>query len=428
MAENVVFVKCLDDSHKCPICHDVLKHATLTKCGHEFCHDCLLASARGDKLQCPQCRKEVIVRDCFPDKKRDREIQDLIIKCDQSTHGCDWTGELRERKEHNADCGFVQELCSLDCKAKVSRKDVQTHRLESCPRREISCRYCDRKLLYEQLESHHQDSCMQIPDECSYCKKMVARESMETHKGRKGSCPESLLACDFRRAGCGFEGKREALMRHLEDETAQHLSQTVVIIDKQNDILEKLDRDHKKTRKQLTTCRSQLDELQYWAAKTPNWSITHSDDNHFVYLWKLDDWSSKFNSNRKHLSSTFYTAIPGYLLRLAAYLHPSSGDASPYLSIDLQLLKGEFDEHEEWPCTFNVSLSVVNQKNAKGDDIVYSDRPVAKSSVATSSGESLCLCSTANKIPLSTINRQAASFIKNNTVLVKLALLPVDLI
>lgn len=62
---------------KCPICMDILRSATVTKCGHMFCHKCIVDTLKwsanqhleehpGQKLhpgQCPVCRTSLAIKD-----------------------------------------------------------------------------------------------------------------------------------------------------------------------------------------------------------------------------------------------------------------------------------------------------------------------------------------------------------------------------
>lgn len=49
-----------EDAAQCPICLDTLEAPVLTRCGHWFCHECILgAMGVGDAPKCPLCRAAV---------------------------------------------------------------------------------------------------------------------------------------------------------------------------------------------------------------------------------------------------------------------------------------------------------------------------------------------------------------------------------
>eukprot|EP00286_Rhodomonas_abbreviata_P026501 CAMPEP_0181307602 /NCGR_PEP_ID=MMETSP1101-20121128/10979_1 /TAXON_ID=46948 /ORGANISM="Rhodomonas abbreviata, Strain Caron Lab Isolate" /LENGTH=213 /DNA_ID=CAMNT_0023413853 /DNA_START=195 /DNA_END=836 /DNA_ORIENTATION=+ len=47
---------------ECTICLDPVTKPSLTKCGHVFCHDCVVPWIHKQKI-CPQCRRKAAVRD-----------------------------------------------------------------------------------------------------------------------------------------------------------------------------------------------------------------------------------------------------------------------------------------------------------------------------------------------------------------------------
>ena len=73
-----------------------------TSCGHIFCKTCI------EKLQekrCPICKEEEFTT--FPDKRLQKSLNKLKVRCTWQKSGCDWTGELRELDSHlSIQCDF----------------------------------------------------------------------------------------------------------------------------------------------------------------------------------------------------------------------------------------------------------------------------------------------------------------------------------
>ena len=79
-------------------------------------------------VKCPYCRKELRESEINENVKNKRaEILSLMIFCDQRGKGCSWQGELRQRDEHNQECGYAVEACSDDCGEVIMRKDMDYH-------------------------------------------------------------------------------------------------------------------------------------------------------------------------------------------------------------------------------------------------------------------------------------------------------------
>ena len=60
-----------------------------------------------------------------------------MLICDKCEEGCSWQGELRQRDEHNQECGYVVEACSNDCGEMIMRKDMDYHKQNECSHGQI---------------------------------------------------------------------------------------------------------------------------------------------------------------------------------------------------------------------------------------------------------------------------------------------------
>ena len=218
------FVEPLHDQWTCPICQVAAREPRVTDCGHQFCFDCLRPLTRDGNVTCPVCRTELKEAEIYPNNMAKRAILNLMIYCDKQEEGCTWKGELRQRDEHNKECGHVLEVCDNFCEESVLRKDIKKHKESECSRRMVGCDYCDSRLEYRQLADHYK-ICDKYPVACHYlCGVQVARKDLKTHISKEGECPKSSLKCDFETAGCQFIGNRKALQHHLNNETVSHLS------------------------------------------------------------------------------------------------------------------------------------------------------------------------------------------------------------
>ena len=153
----------------CAICHDVLENATsLKECGHSFCNECIKLCLESTP-SCPTCRVNVEGESsCIPafvcrelidsmkvkctngrdtiqtlqailgsmcshgsgeesSKKRKRDDASLSDNIEEKV-GCDWTGTLKERKQHEEVCEHKVITCSVEgCNHACKRKDMESH-------------------------------------------------------------------------------------------------------------------------------------------------------------------------------------------------------------------------------------------------------------------------------------------------------------
>ncbi|XP_068718092.1 TNF receptor-associated factor 6-like isoform X3 [Montipora capricornis] len=129
------FVDAIEDDWLCPICRLPLKVPVQTRgCGHRFCELCLerhfMRQERdGQQLTCP-LDQNVLIRDkdIFPDKAAERKVRSFVIKCPR---GCQWTGELRSKEDHDSECRRFPVNCPNCCGELVPREEVPRPEIES---------------------------------------------------------------------------------------------------------------------------------------------------------------------------------------------------------------------------------------------------------------------------------------------------------
>ena len=252
------FVKPLNDRYTCPICHLAAREPMLTKCGHQFCQECLRPLIRDGNVTCPVCREELKESEMFLNNMTKREILSLKIYCDQREKGCSWQGELRQRDEHNQECRYVAEACSNDCGELGMRIVMDYHKQNKCNRRIVGCCYCDAQLEYGQLTVHY-EMCDSYPVDCPYeCGTQVARKYVEVHISREGVCPTSPLQCDFASARCQFIGNREQLQDHVDKNIVYHLSLAMQTVSNVQERLASAEKKQAETDNELAAVKKTL--------------------------------------------------------------------------------------------------------------------------------------------------------------------------
>ncbi|XP_068683549.1 TNF receptor-associated factor 4-like isoform X1 [Montipora foliosa] len=157
------FVDAVEDDLLCPICQLPLREAVQTGvCGHRFCRQCLeehftRQEHDGQESKCP-LDNTILNRekDIFPDKATQRKILSFMIHCPRD--GCQWTGELRAKEDHENDCQRFPVNCPNGCGETIPRDEICLHAEDECPLAPIPCPYadmgCTKKVLQDDIASH----------------------------------------------------------------------------------------------------------------------------------------------------------------------------------------------------------------------------------------------------------------------------------
>ena len=404
MGDEPQFVEKVSDDLMCPICLTLLQEPQQTNCGHEFCRECVRPLMRGGTLTCPICRARSLPNQIFDDKRLKREIMDLKINCDQSGKGCKWGGELRQREQHNDQCGYVSKPCVNECGQVVMSKDMGNHKTKDCRLRIAACEHCGARIKYELLRPHHLLECRKYPVHCTYkCGMVVAREGMKEHTSLQGTCPNSPLHCEFHEVGCKFTGKRQHLNKHIETSATGHIHLVLA---------------------EMRGIKRKLADVEKELSEESEQRKLVMPTGQFVYIWKIDKWQQKVDNAKEErlLESNAFYIDPGYHMFIKAYpcsLHTSSDLGGNELGLFLSPTTGDFDAHVDWPFCKSFTLSVVDQQLG-GQDISISTSPHSQDqrnlycASPTSSGLGWKSFGTHEKL-------KTRCYIKDDAVLIKLS-------
>lgn len=85
------------NDYMCPICFDLIDTAYITRCGHTFCHHCIVRSLEM-KDRCPKCSFTLNERDIFPNFLLD----ELVSKYKTRTKGLSQLAHSAENSKHRA--------------------------------------------------------------------------------------------------------------------------------------------------------------------------------------------------------------------------------------------------------------------------------------------------------------------------------------
>jgi len=146
-------MKSFDPKYLCTFCGNVLRDPVQTSCGHRYCKSCVEPLLRSSPSRCLVDNEEITEKKIFEDKFARREILSLPVQCANQCDGCDWTGELGQLEDHEAQCPYTKVQCMYpSCGALMLREDLSRHLEEECMFRQQQCQYCKLMTTADKLK------------------------------------------------------------------------------------------------------------------------------------------------------------------------------------------------------------------------------------------------------------------------------------
>ena len=207
----------IQESFKCSSCKRVSRDPHTTCCGLQFCGD-YLRQLRENEENCPGCGDKY---QFIPSKKIHKQIMELEAFCTMKDQGCNWEGVVKDLGEHEDLCEYTHVPCPQNCgQDQITRRSLDTHMNEECPKREYTCPHCNFKDTYAFVTNAHLTECSYKPVACpNHCGVEGERDDMDAHI--QNECPLEYIACKL---GCSTRYRREDEKRHAKDCVQQHLT------------------------------------------------------------------------------------------------------------------------------------------------------------------------------------------------------------
>ena len=183
----------------CRKCKGIMKEACISERGEQFCSCCENSISKG------------------PHKSIRETINSLKCCCPLIERGCKWLGTLESCENHLDTCGYVYEMCKLNCGEVLRREELERHGKENCTQRQVKCDHCDENFISREFDGHLQ-KCPKMKVSCIIvgCGTKITREDMELHLDH--DCSMVQEKCKI---GCGVELTREELRIHEKENCTQ---------------------------------------------------------------------------------------------------------------------------------------------------------------------------------------------------------------
>lgn len=377
----------------CPICQLVLCEPFLTSCcGAHFCRDCVNPLLLKKSL-CPMCNHSDLSG--MVDRRTERKINSLPVKCTKSSLGCTWTGSLNELHEHlshsRGTCAHVIIPCPLGCGEEHSLLKMKLHQTDECRRRKHPCKFCEYIGVYEDIIDQHWPVCegypVPCPQECSISD--MPRRSVKQHLL---VCPKRTVKCCFSYAGCSAPLQGDEVMQHMNDNVSTHLNllsemvrgllttiehqkrvaaaqppPTAAMVhvkpdaERETEIIilnQKL--NQKET--QIAQLKSQINSLQDDNDETKV-ELARIKSTVYVppFLFNVPNFNKLRQSPKQWFSSPFYTHHQGYKMCVGVDCNGADEGEGTHVSVYANLMRGEFDDNLQWPFVGVITVQLYNQ-------------------------------------------------------------------
>ena len=356
----ITHVKSFVERFLCPICQEIIHEPVQTSCGHLFCGKCL---KRVRSKNCPSCRAK-FEEEPRRDKFNEREIRNLMVKCQNSSRGCEWEGELGNVESHQNDvCGYQLVQCGNKCGAEIERREVEKHKKDHCELRMYKCPYCLRhRDTYKKVTSEHFKECDGFPLDCpNNCgEEEIRREDMSSHLAL---CPEEVVPCRYQSLGCKVKLPRKHIEDHLKDKDT-HLDIAMATTSELVTELNKVKSEHsvrfsnleKQMRAVLRKTSTEV-ELPPPVPPSKPWLKEDLFPRYppCTLMVKLD--KDRYYAYRSGVSPHFFSHPGGYRLELGVSRNRDYSDINPVDHPDNYPLK--------WPIEVTVNYVILNQEEDK---------------------------------------------------------------
>ena len=312
----------------CPVKLDVMLRPCQTRCCGNHISLSAARQLKRMRKRCPLCKKTPLR--FVVDKYFQRVVLGKKVYCSKKESGCAWEGEIRDLKAHlsteeQGKCGFVEVTCPYACDCSLLRRDMEHHKSNECPNRPFSCPHCGHKGTHDTVTQEHWPKCEKFPMQCPNSCTSTSIERRQLKRHLREDCPQEEVDCDFSYAGCSIRVKRCRLAQHLDQDTQQHLLS-------------------------LAKYTMQL-HLHTHSALSQSREI----------VFRNFKWHRR--CNREWYSPPFYTGIGGYKMCLGVDANGFQPQPSNYLGVAVYMMRGEFDDHLQWPFRGAITLELVDHSS-----------------------------------------------------------------
>ena len=322
-------------SLECPICLLTLCDPhVISCCGNEFCQVCIERVKRDGK-PCPLCNEQGF--STMLHKKLLREVNALVIRCPQREMGCDWKGELGHVQSHLCmTCRYITVPCTYHCGAELQRRQLAEHERDFCPNRPVEMQVAS---LAQKLES------------ILLSNQLLRKELAEVKQAHRDEIKR--IQIEHQQELEGVKKKYNEVIKHSELQRQDVMKAIDVMkgynVQPDESLKDELKTELREEMKLLVERENRSLSLRTIPLPLPPFYFTLNNTEH--YKKKNFCW----------YSNPFYSQPGGYKVVIAVYPNGRGRALGSHLSVFVNVIRGEFDDHLEWPCSGAVTLEAWKQ-------------------------------------------------------------------
>ncbi len=217
-----------------------------------------------------------------------------------------------------------------------------------------------RDLYFERKMKQLKVQCAMSKDGCQWVGQLAEFQS------HLDCCPLQPMVCDFSYAGCPAKLSRRDLDRHMQESLAVHVGLLCKQATLKNDEIVALRVEAQALREEVKVVKAasegaeekikrlerQLASTTISAIATPEFVMTNFEE----HMMKAFEW----------YSPAFYSHIGGYKMCLSVAANGLGIGAFSYVSVFVNLMRGENDDHLKWPFRGDITVHLVNHRSQCG--------------------------------------------------------------
>ena len=401
------FVEEPPELFKCGVCRLVLRDPQITECcRRNACRPCIEKAINWANGSCPIPGCKTTKVKGFSDRTLKYEILERNVYCTSkdASCGCQWVGKLENLDKHLEECPFHEIKCHYRCGVTAQRHNIQDHEV-TCKRAPLQCHQCGNE-HERQHHDRHLKACPFTTNDCPFkivgCKSQVPNKDLQQHFNEALSDHYSLVAkqsCDVedqvKEMGLIFRERNDMLsMRNgeiteLNDEVkiAQERITALQKAIKEAEIeCEELERKYAKIKDQVDSEVSQrdvtlerlkkgLDRLTMESKvrcfgpalprpsnivscplETPPTSVEYIPS----VVFSIIHFQKERENDALLYLPPFFSHAGGYKMSLLVYCNGNSEAKNRSLSIHVRVMKGQYDDHLQWPMSCRIIIELSN--------------------------------------------------------------------
>ncbi|XP_064414230.1 E3 ubiquitin-protein ligase TRIM39-like [Latimeria chalumnae] len=273
----------LEDDITCSICQELFKDPVITKCGHNFCRECVCEYWKGNAIPaCPICRADSAITDLITNHTL-RNIVDTYKKegkkpKEESKPVCSQHGEVLKLY-----CVEDQEAICLVCEKLKKHKNHEFLTIEEASQEFKEELKNSLKLLQDthqkiaELKEKYRGNLNNIHDEADKTEKQIKEDFVKIHQFLHEE--ETNLLADLKQE----KEEKEQKMRAMEESIVQDLTSVSKMI---KDIQQKMDEEDQIFLMTLQEMRERIKKYADYKPREPE-AVSAADIDGYKYTDRL---------------------------------------------------------------------------------------------------------------------------------------------